>query len=341
MSQITISIVIPNYNHSIYLPKAISCALSQIEPAFEIIIIDDRSTDNSIAVIAEFIVKYPQVTLLQNESNQGVIYTINRGLREARGTHVLLAAADDWIEDTLLQHAKSLLEQHPQSGFWSSGSWVVYANKTDKPIAARMCAPLSKPGYIAPEQARRYLLKIDSWFMGNTLILNRELALQENGYIPELLSFTDNFLYRVLAAKYGCCFDPEKLATWRIAQQGYAGTFNVDPQKQMAVLGKVKLLLRGKYADVFAPALTHRIERRLSFDLARSIWNKEQGKVTNELVEVLSATMDNKFSFGCLLFALRHSGLIFGCRVAVGKVLLFLALRPFDLGQQLRVAARR
>lgn len=111
-----VSVVIPCYNYAQYVADAIhSVANQQTNVPYEIIIVDDASTDNSAAVIKEIMQEYdgkaPRITLIGNERNSGVSITRNNGIAEASGTFVACMDADDqmgpqWIDVC----AKALLQ---------------------------------------------------------------------------------------------------------------------------------------------------------------------------------------------------------------------------------------
>lgn len=337
MQEITISIVIPNYNHAQFLTKALTCALNQTVPAFEVIVIDDGSTDNSCELVQQLAAKHPALKLLRNDQNRGVIFTLNRGLREAQGTHILCAAADDWIEPNLIEQATLQLTEYPNAGLWSSGSWIAYEESPDQLLPARMYYPLANNGFIKPTCAQKLIQNYDSWFMGNCVVMNREYALQECGYIPELQSFCDNFLYRILAVKYGCCFNSQKLSTWRIRKQSYANAFNVDPSRQINVLQNVASLMQIKYADLFAENTTKRVTKRLYFNLARTLWLQYPKQVSSDLLQVLNTAFSNKIFKQVLISILNICALIPKLNRYLGQLVLFLAFRAFDVPQQLKL----
>src|SRR5262249_50174628 len=153
--------------------------------------------------------------------------------------------------------------------------------------AARSPLPMRNAGYLAPQQAQRLLNSLDSWFMGNTVVYNTAYMLAEGGFNPLLQSFTDNFLCRVLAAKYGCCFTPAKLAAWRIRRDGYARAFSCDVDRQTSVLNNTMQLLNTDYRSLFSNHDIFKMQRRLSFNLARTLWNLNDGKLSPELAKQL------------------------------------------------------
>src|ERR1700753_2127860 len=91
----TLSVLIPNYNHAHYLPEALESILSQSVKPLEIIVVDDASKDNSIAVLEEYSRKHPLIKYYKNEKNRGVVATLNRCIELAAGEYVFLPGADD------------------------------------------------------------------------------------------------------------------------------------------------------------------------------------------------------------------------------------------------------
>src|SRR5215470_14781246 len=90
-----VTAILPNYNHSNFIVQAIASFLNQSSPPDEIIVIDDASTDNSVAVIEALAREVPTLRLIRHRTNRGAIAAQNRGLEEARGRYVYLGAADD------------------------------------------------------------------------------------------------------------------------------------------------------------------------------------------------------------------------------------------------------
>jgi glycosyltransferase involved in cell wall biosynthesis len=99
---IDLSILIPVFNAAPYLEACVESLFQQDLPEeqFEVLLIDDGSTDDSPAVMARLAEAHPQVRLL-TQPNQGVSAARNRGLREAEGEYLLFVDADD----TLVPHA--------------------------------------------------------------------------------------------------------------------------------------------------------------------------------------------------------------------------------------------
>src|SRR5438128_5853882 len=89
----TLSVVIPNYNHSAFLPRALTALGEQSKQLLEAIIIDDGSTDNSVEIIERFATKYPAIKLHRNVKNQGSLVSVATGISLAKGDYLYFGAA--------------------------------------------------------------------------------------------------------------------------------------------------------------------------------------------------------------------------------------------------------
>lgn len=99
-----VSIIMPVYNAEKYLCEAIESVLNQTYTDFELLLINDRSTDNSKGICVEYSKKDNRIILLENNSeSHGPGPTRNIGLDHAIGEYIYFMDADDWIEDCLLQ----------------------------------------------------------------------------------------------------------------------------------------------------------------------------------------------------------------------------------------------
>ena len=106
----TVSVVIPCYNYGRYLPAAVGSVLGQPGVHVDVIVVDDASTDNSVAVASSLAAAHTQVRLIAHDANRGHIQTYNDGLAVANGDYVVLLSADDLLAPGSLLRAVSLLE---------------------------------------------------------------------------------------------------------------------------------------------------------------------------------------------------------------------------------------
>ena len=107
----SISVVIPNFNHGALLPRAVGAILRQNPAPEEIIIIDDGSTDDSPDVIRSLQTSLSCIHAISHKENKGVVAAMNEGFRLARGDLVYFAAADDFCLPPLFAAAQSALRR--------------------------------------------------------------------------------------------------------------------------------------------------------------------------------------------------------------------------------------
>lgn len=120
-----VTVVIPNYNHARFLDQRIQSVLNQTHSNFELIYLDDASTDNSNEVFSQYADDL-RVRPIINQMNSGSPFPQwNKGVREAKGEYIWIAEADDYADDTLLEKLVLLLDQNPNVGIAYCSSWSV------------------------------------------------------------------------------------------------------------------------------------------------------------------------------------------------------------------------
>lgn len=92
-----LSVIVPVYNVEEYLHVCLNSVIKQNYPDFEVICIDDASTDSTSEILEYFSKKDSRIKIFRNESNMGLGYSRNRGLDIAKGKYVLFIDGDDWF----------------------------------------------------------------------------------------------------------------------------------------------------------------------------------------------------------------------------------------------------
>jgi len=96
--QVKISVIMPVYNTEKYLAACLDSLLEQSFADFEVICIDDRSTDGSLAILKEYAQKDSRIKVLQNEENLRAAGTRNVGIENAAGDYIYFIDSDDYID---------------------------------------------------------------------------------------------------------------------------------------------------------------------------------------------------------------------------------------------------
>lgn len=106
-----ISVVIPNYNGKRFIADTIQSVLRQSYTNFELIIVDDSSTDGSIDILKVFSKKDKRITLILNNQNHGVSSVRNQGIQFSTGKYIALLDNDDLWEEDKLERQLAIAEQ--------------------------------------------------------------------------------------------------------------------------------------------------------------------------------------------------------------------------------------
>jgi glycosyltransferase involved in cell wall biosynthesis len=122
---VQVSVIIPCYNSSAYLPDAVASVLAQTLSTIEVIFVDDGSVDNTRELIHSVIESNPTRNMrLVCQTNGGVASARNRGIALARGQFILPLDADDMIDATMVEECANVLDAH-------SDVAVVYTDRED------------------------------------------------------------------------------------------------------------------------------------------------------------------------------------------------------------------
>lgn len=110
----TISVVMPVYNRTDLLVRAIDSILNQTYKDFEFVIVDDGSNEETKAILRKYAKKDKRIQLYHNPKNRGIGYSRQRGLDFARGKYVAIMDSDDWSVPDRLEKSLAFMEDHPE-----------------------------------------------------------------------------------------------------------------------------------------------------------------------------------------------------------------------------------
>lgn len=177
----TVSVVVPNYNHARFLRQRIDSILTQTYQDFELILLDDRSTDEGREILREY-ASDPHVSHVEfNEENSGSTFKQwNKGVRLARGKYVWIAESDDYADARFLARVIGPLETSDDVALSYSRSWRVSADGTVDGFWD------SYLGYLDPnrwagdffadgrEECRKYLVRCNTVQSASSVLFRRD-----------------------------------------------------------------------------------------------------------------------------------------------------------------------
>ena len=272
--------VMPNFNHGHYLKEALDSVLAQSFKPLEVIVVDDASTDDSLAVAGELAALHSIVRVVKHERNMGVVATTNRGIQHASGDYVCGMAADDRLLPGLFEKSMDLLARNPQAGLCSAMTLAM--DESGQELGVHDTPVVSKsPSFLFPADCLALLKKHGSWFVGNTVVYRRRVLVELGGFDPELRSYTDGFMCQVIALKHGACFIPEHLAQERMAENRYSKTIMADPGVALSTVGRATQLMQTTYRDLFPADFVDAWSKRQRYHLGlRTVLTSQRRQVT-------------------------------------------------------------
>ena len=248
MANPTLTVVMPNYNHSMHLPKSLGALVNRERPPDELIVIDDGSTDNSWEIIQDFARRHPCIRAYRNDKNIGVVPTVDRALQFATGDYIYGAAADDYVLPGFTEKTMELLSQHPEAGLCCTiGDWQELHTGLNWHMGVGMA---DKPAYLSPDRMMELERRGKFFIAGHTVIVKRS-ALFEAGKFPTEAKYgSDWFTYNLIGFRYGICFVPEVLAVSQIDSTTSYNKGRRDKAGDLRVMEEMlRLLGQSPYPD--------------------------------------------------------------------------------------------
>ncbi len=232
---IQFSVVIPNYNHSQFLKQRIDSILEQTHQHFELIILDDASTDNSISIIESY--RYhPAVShVIVNEKNSGSPFIQwTKGIGLAKYQWIWIAESDDYADHYYLEKMAEAIATYPAAGIVYSDSFIMDEQKTPTKFSER----------------RNYIFSTDKW---------------NSSYYNEGISETDKYL------KFDCTINNASSAVFRkdivLNEMAYLADFRYYGDW----IFFIKLCLQSNIAYINAPLNFYRKHNRSALNKETSV----------------------------------------------------------------------
>lgn len=126
LAESKVTVLLPAYNAGRFLRPAVDSVLGQTFQDFELLIIDDGSTDNSLETVE--VERDSRIRLVSNPANLGLIATLNRGVSLAKGEYLARMDADDLCEPERLERQVDYLDSHPEVGVCSTWATCIDAD---------------------------------------------------------------------------------------------------------------------------------------------------------------------------------------------------------------------
>lgn len=224
-----ISVVMPVYNAEKYLNEAIDSVLNQTYSSFELIILNDKSTDSSKAIIESYLAKDSRIVFIDKETNVGPANLRNEGFDLARGTYIALLDADDIAKPTRFEKQIAILKNNPEIGV--CGTWFTTFGDKEKSKVIQH-----------PEKHNQIKVNfLIDCTIGNSTAFFRKNILGNIRYDKEYVPVEDYHLWSRLIVKTQFYIIQESLVDYRIHDSNISQT-KIDNVKRSNRRIKIGLL---------------------------------------------------------------------------------------------------
>ena len=207
-----LSVIIPTYNGSKYLASALNSVVVQQDSEIECVVIDDGSTDNTLAIVGEFEDRL-NIKLITKARAGNWVANTNHALKEAAGKYACFLHQDDlWLEGRL-ERVKKAIAAYPQAKLYLHDS--VFIDELGKPLGLWRCPLASKQHIISADEMVGKLL-VQNFVAIPAPVFERSAALEIEGLDCDLWYTADWDFWLKLAALGDTCYIPRPLAAFRV-----------------------------------------------------------------------------------------------------------------------------
>lgn len=190
----TVSIVMPTHNRATYIGGAIESILAQTYKDWELVIVDDGSTDGTQSIVEPYIARDTRIKCVRQEQNKGIAFSRNNGVARSRGRYIAMLDSDDlWASPDKLATQVAALDADPRIGI--IGTWLKIIDEGGRPTGAQLSYPTDDAGI------RRSMLYRDA--LAQSSVLFRKDAFEKaGGYDGRLVVTDDHDLWLKIGLSY-------------------------------------------------------------------------------------------------------------------------------------------
>lgn len=203
------SVVMPLYNKAPYVSKAIQSVLDQSFAGYELIVVDDGSSDNSAEIAMQVMEGHENCRLIRQE-NAGVSMARNNGVAASSGDYLCFLDADDWWDSHFLETMSQLVEDYPDAGAYGTNYTIVNATRHKTRVAPIGVEDGFEKGCINYCKVYAKTMAMPLWT--GAVCIPRPVFDEMGGFPPSVKLGEDFLLWIHIALKYQVAFLNKPLA---------------------------------------------------------------------------------------------------------------------------------
>jgi glycosyltransferase involved in cell wall biosynthesis len=208
----SVSVIMPCFNHARFLADSVRGILAQTHRNFELIIVDDRSADNSWEVISSLAKTDARIKTIRHERNLGASRSRNDGLRLSPGELIGFCDADDIWEPNKLEFQISLLEKNP--GFDMTFCDAIIIDENGESAKRRFSEEFAPPKVVSGDF---FSVLVRRNFINMQTVLMRRECLTTDGFFDEKIKWVEDWWYWInIARRHRILYCEQPLARYRV-----------------------------------------------------------------------------------------------------------------------------
>ncbi|MCH9626114.1 MAG: Undecaprenyl-phosphate 4-deoxy-4-formamido-L-arabinose transferase [Chlamydiales bacterium] len=226
-----LSIIISCYNYAHFLKESIDSILKQDYTDYELILIDDGSSDTTWEILQTYQAQNSSIRIFQNHVNQGLFAAYKSGWREAKGEYIHFFSADDVYRPSCLSKMMRLFEKNPQLRLVCTD--IEYFQKNSQKTT-KLLDNQTEPQIYTPKEMVPLFELTNFWVPGLTCIVKNE-TLKKHGYLdPKLENISDWYCFHKIALFEGIGYIPEPLIAMRLHDETYTARVKRNKKRKRA-----------------------------------------------------------------------------------------------------------
>lgn len=215
-----ISVIVASYNYENYIKETLDSLVSQTDSRFEVIVVDDGSRDNSIAVVGDYVSKFDYIHLFThaNNENRGLTDTVKLGIEKSAGEYVAFCESDDyWTDDHVASLAK-LIESNSLATFIVNDIKVLNlsCNNHYESYVESHCGLLKRH---SGENIFHYM--VSNYIPTFSAVCVKKEVLQSCDFDSPYQAWLDFWLWRQICLFHTVHFIPSQITIWRKHDTSY------------------------------------------------------------------------------------------------------------------------
>jgi len=217
--------------------------LSQDFDDYEIVLVDDGSTDASPEISKRYDAEYPHIHTVAHPKNLGLFQTFLTGYRESRGKYIHYFSADDKYLPGFLSKGMDFLHKHPEAGIVCTDLGY-FQDDSDSLDIKKLLDGCEKSLFISSDEIGDVFRTTNFWVTGASCITKRELIAKYGHFVPELENLSDWFLFHTIALNEGVGYIPEVLTSMRVHDQSLTNQVKRNKKRRRATYHHLLHILR-------------------------------------------------------------------------------------------------